>query len=129
MFQPLIEKILIFNIGEKISIDNKEFYLKRIEAQWEEDYDDFSLILWGKEPHATTLHHSRIIKFDEYVWRPSKFNCSFETLDGKRFVNDSFNLERLQYFINNQFTSKEDEIISCTVEVSTMINTARGYFW
>ena len=71
-------------------------YLRKIEVQWEEKYNDFSLILWGTNPNVTKIHHSIIIKIDEYVYRPDKYNLSFVTLDEKVYDNGYLNSEQIR---------------------------------
>jgi superfamily I DNA and RNA helicase len=124
MFQPLIEKTLVLELGMKVEIDNMSFYLKKIQVEWETD--DFSISIWGSAPNATTFHHSRIIKYGQYVWRPEKNGLSFSTIEDQNFDSITFEEESLKKFIGDQ-NKKDDEIINCSVKMTTAINEPRGY--
>tara|TARA_A100000171_G_C2137225_1_gene151282 strand:- start:3953 stop:4345 length:393 start_codon:yes stop_codon:yes gene_type:complete len=124
MFQPYKEKNLILQIGQKVEVDNTSFYIKKFSIHW--DVDDFLITAWGSRPHATTFHWSRVIKYEDFIWRPEKDGLTFFTLDGQSFDRLSFDEEQYMALIKS-INEGTEEITSCWVNITTAINEPMYY--
>lgn len=124
MFQPYKEVTLILQIGQKVEINNATFHIRKLDIYWE--CDDFLITVWGVKPNALTLHWSRVIKYDDLIWRPEKNGLTFFTLDGKSFDRLSFNEDQFKILIK-EINEGTEEITSCWFGMTTAINEPIHY--
>lgn len=127
MFQPLREYTLIVNLCEKIEIDGMTFHIKRFQADLDED-KSLMISIFGEKPNATTFNHNRIIKYDNFIWKPVKGKMLFTTLNEKTYHESSMSEDNIREFMEIQ-NSGEDEIINLWVELTTMVNPQLSYFF
>ena len=128
MFQPIKEKVLILNTSEKVSIDSMEFNMMRILPNFNEEFGDLEITLWGNRPNATTLHHQRLIKLEDLIWRPVRGTLKIFTLHDQSYFDDSNTKENALEFMK-KFQKDDDEIVTIWITLTTIINEPKGYFW